>query len=405
MLPWDESVIPHSLEVLNLGKFSNRNSGPRSIAINDLADDRISLDSISNTPPKPPRKRKPRMYECTVCAEQLPRTAFLNRFEILLPRPCRAHLLLPWRSSARNDSQPIEEGTGSNPPSSFFDPVCQSCLTSYLLVQFQTRGADRIQCIKPSCTPLRTTDAWKYHALPFLPEDAREAFAEDLAKEFYKKDRWVCPSDCGSSGYVATPERTHGWPHVVCPTCNKHFCARCKASWHSGLSCRNYQRARRWEKSSSASGDGAHHESDKASASEPVMQSTLLSDGNRVEEGAAVQTKKALYVDTREMQHRGARRCPRCEAPIIKDGGCNNMWCTSCELHFHWRQADPVIAVKEDKSVVKIVRAGPFRPVGKWVWEKRAEWGVRREKRGVWRVYWRGWRGWRIWKQKSACRA
>lgn len=365
--------------------------------------DVFSDDLISHAQAQPLQKRKVSTYECSVCAEQLPSSEFLNCMEIYLPIPCRAHLVIPWRLLTKNASQPVDD-TGSQSSESISEPVCQSCLASYLLVQFETRGADRIQCIKPSCKPPRTADAWKYHTVHFLPEDAREAFTEELARELYKKDRWICPSNCGCLGYVATPERTRGWPNVICPTCNKNFCARCRAHWHSGLSCRHYQRAKRWEKHASAPKDVARSEIDDSSASQNVVPSNLLPDGTEFEHGSALQTKKALYVDTREMQHRGARLCPRCEAPIIKDGGCNNMRCTRCDLYFHWRQADPVVAVKQEQALVQSVRAGPFRPVGKWVWEKRAEWGIRREKQGVWRAYWRGWRGWRVWRQKSVCR-
>ena len=362
-----------------------------------------SDDLISHAQAQPLQKRKVSTYECTVCAEQLPSSEFLNCMETYLPIPCRAHLVIPWRFLTNNASQPVDD-IGSQSSESISEPVCQSCLASYLLVQFETLGADRIQCIKPSCKPPRTADAWKYHAVHFLPEDAREAFTEELAKEFYKKDRWICPSNCGCSGYVATPERTRGWPNVICPTCNKNFCARCRAHWHSGLSCRHYQRAKRWEKNASAPKDVARSEIDDSSTLQNVVPSNQLPNGTESEHGSALQTKKALYVDTREMQHRGARLCPRCEAPIIKDGGCNNMRCTRCDLYFHWRQADPVVAVKQEQALVQSVRAGPFRPVGKWVWEKRAEWGIRREKKGVWRAYWRGWRGWRVWKQKTVCR-
>ncbi len=31
--------------------------------------------------------------------------------------------------------------------------------------------------------------------------------------------------------------------------------------------------------------------------------------------------------------------CPGCHVPIEKDGGCNQMICSRCQLHFYWTQA------------------------------------------------------------------
>lgn len=35
------------------------------------------------------------------------------------------------------------------------------------------------------------------------------------------------------------------------------------------------------------------------------------------------------------------RRCPKCQAPIEKNGGCNHMACTRCGRHFDWERSEP----------------------------------------------------------------
>jgi len=39
--------------------------------------------------------------------------------------------------------------------------------------------------------------------------------------------------------------------------------------------------------------------------------------------------------------------CPHCRAPIIKDGGCNNMHCRSCNRHFQWDAAPTVFPCRQ----------------------------------------------------------
>ena len=35
------------------------------------------------------------------------------------------------------------------------------------------------------------------------------------------------------------------------------------------------------------------------------------------------------------------RRCPKCQSPIEKNGGCNHMTCTRCGRHFDWASSEP----------------------------------------------------------------
>ena len=51
---------------------------------------------------------------------------------------------------------------------------------------------------------------------------------------------------------------------------------------------------------------------------------------------------------------RRVRKCPKCQAPIEKNGGCNHMHCTRCGRHFDWTASqsagDPNAAASHDAS-------------------------------------------------------
>ncbi|KAJ4321796.1 hypothetical protein N0V94_002763 [Neodidymelliopsis sp. IMI 364377] len=49
----------------------------------------------------------------------------------------------------------------------------------------------------------------------------------------------------------------------------------------------------------------------------------------------------------REMAKLHARRCPRCQYMIVKDGGCDHVHCEQCHTDFYWPQAEVVVAPVE----------------------------------------------------------
>jgi hypothetical protein len=324
-----------------------------------LFDTRPPRRRLSTSPPSYAKKKN---FACSICTEELPIRCFLNRWSFLMPYSCHQHLSLKWSTPEGGPGQ--EEAENS-------EPVCRSCLSRYLVEQFRTRGAERIRCLKTGCEPPYPDQAWTYFAIHFLPKQVRHSFNEELTRAIQRSDEWICPADCGcEEGWTATPNMTNGWPHVECPSCSGRFCARCRVPWHSGLSCQNFQRSRLWQKRSPSL-------SVVETLRSPVFTNKSPPDvpGNDGKKGS-----KSNYQSIREMQARGARLCPRCQTPIIKDGGCNHMWCIKCELHFTWREAEKVRARKQDNAVMKRVRM-PFRYIGAWFWVQRAKWGLWREKK------------------------
>jgi hypothetical protein len=75
-----------------------------------------------------------------------------------------------------------------------------------------------------------------------------------------------------------------GCVNVRCNDCDREFCSVCKFGAHGGMTCEE------WE----------------------------ATDQHRSE-------MKVIEV---------ARRCPSCQVPIEKNGGCNDMTCSRCRKHF-----------------------------------------------------------------------
>ena len=75
---------------------------------------------------------------------------------------------------------------------------------------------------------------------------------------------------------------------MTCKACGQRSCYTHDISWHRGLTCSQYDTKR----------------------------------GNDKATKAFIKSK--------------TKPCPRCGIRIIKDGGCNHMFCTACKKQFNW---------------------------------------------------------------------
>ena len=239
-----------------------------------------------------PTQPPPTEFTCRICVEEKPIDDFIPwqsthifRMDLLHAPPfCIPHLSRP------QNARPYKE------------PICKECISRTFVAALETVGAERIVCPDESCQ-LRWDPRY---VLRFLPRTLHEAYNEDLFALFWSRAYKVtCPTEgCGVAAYV-DHQRTPGFPHVECHKCETRICALCLVPWHTNLTCQQYRQKNYTE----------------------VMESEEM---------------KTL----RALAKQGAKRCPRCQMAIEKDGGCDSMYCQHCEKYFDWARAEPVLGVR-----------------------------------------------------------
>ncbi|KAJ4362673.1 hypothetical protein N0V95_001381 [Ascochyta clinopodiicola] len=238
-----------------------------------------------NKNPKP-RAPPPTHFTCRICISHLPSSDFVRwvansraRFDTRLdaPAPCIPHL-------ARNPSR------------RHIDPVCKTCVGSFMAARLDTLGARRVSigCLEPGCT----TD-WPWDlVIQYFPREKLEAYnlaAFDLWRA--DTDLFTCLSpSCTAVGII--DESAPGYPQVQCSECRFRSCAACAMPWHTEQTC--------------------------AEVAATAMDAQM-SDPEKV--------------TLRLMQSKGGKRCPNCQLVVEKDGGCPSMFCPSCKKYFNWDTA------------------------------------------------------------------
>ena len=218
--------------------------------------------------PKPPPEPQG-LITCRICIEEKPVSAFVETATDL-PFNCRKHLSYNPGNSKTNNA------------------VCKSCIGSSLSAGLDTIGAERLGCLEPGCK----ADPWDYSYLAlYLPADALEQYHEQMFAVFMaEKTMLQClNTECGSIGLLE--QNVAGFPNIVCSECEHRSCALCKVEWHKGFSCQVYR--------------------------EKNQKKFITSE------------EKATL---RILSKKGAKRCPRCQMAIEKDGGCDSMSCKSTLL-------------------------------------------------------------------------
>ncbi|KAF2621732.1 hypothetical protein BU25DRAFT_415927 [Macroventuria anomochaeta] len=238
-----------------------------------------------NKNPKP-RAPQPTHFTCRICISHLPSADFIRwippkraRYSVPLdvPLPCVPHL-------ARNPSRRN------------IDPICKTCVGSFMAAQLDTLGARRVGvgCIEPGC---ETPWPWEM-VIKYFPVSKLEAY--NLASfEHWRTDAGLstCLSPtCDSTGLL--DPSAPGYPQVQCNSCTFRSCASCLTPWHLDQTC--------------------------AEVSAAAMNAQM-SDAE----------KDTLAL----MQSKDGKRCPNCQLVIEKDGGCPSMYCVGCKKYFNWETA------------------------------------------------------------------
>ncbi|KAF9695430.1 hypothetical protein EKO04_006519 [Ascochyta lentis] len=233
-----------------------------------------------------PRAPPPTHFTCRICISHLPSSDFFRWFTIRqaasarfleAPAPCIAHL-------------------ARNPYRRHIDPVCKTCVGSFMAARLETLGARQVSigCVEPGCTTIWSPDLIAH----YFPQEMLEAY--NLAAF----DQWRADTDlftclspsCTAVGLLDTS--APGYPQVQCTECRFRSCATCAIPWHADQTCAEVS---------------------------AVAMNAQMSDPE----------KETLQL----MQSRDGKRCPNCQLIIEKDGGCPSMLCPSCKKYFNWETA------------------------------------------------------------------
>ncbi|CAJ0578310.1 unnamed protein product, partial [Mesorhabditis spiculigera] len=171
--------------------------------------------------------------------------------------------------------------------------ACSNCWERYLETKITVDSCSQIQCIASGCT-LLTDDETVFNYLKLT--NARQIFKRLTTNSFVEANRLIkwCPAaNCGKAVKVA-----HSEPRPILCTCGHRWCFCCSEQWHIPVNCR--------------------------------LLKLWLKKCNDDSE-----TSNWINANTKE--------CPKCQATIEKDGGCNHMSCknTACRHEFCWMCLGP----------------------------------------------------------------
>ncbi|KAH3746125.1 E3 ubiquitin-protein ligase RNF19A [Pelomyxa schiedti] len=167
-----------------------------------------------------------------------------------------------------------------------FHRFCLACIRDYMNTNI-TEGATALKCPEPSCTCHITPSEVK-QLMDRSTYLKYEDFSLKAALAAIPDVRWCPKANCGNAMIIS------GGLSAKClnPKCRFMFCIKCRDEWHPDISCEMYQK---WKLE--------NNEAD-----------------SRFAEWASSHSKP----------------CPKCNAGIEKNGGCNHMTCKGCGHQFCW---------------------------------------------------------------------
>ena len=189
--------------------------------------------------------------------------------------------------------------------------ICIDCFRGYCSAAKD--GKFPLSCFQPGCT-----QTLSLQQLQIVLEDheLQEIFSASIRDYFERHPTQYssCPGkDC--TVRFANTEIEGADRRRLCPECLMHTCTHCNVIYHAGMSCREYE--------------------------EKVVNESGFQ---------------------RWMEEQGAKKCPKCNAAVQKDAGCNNVRCFSCKCDFCW----VCLAVLEHQEVyghLQAVHGGFFDEV------------------------------------------
>ncbi|KAJ4870719.1 RING/U-box superfamily protein [Raphanus sativus] len=173
---------------------------------------------------------------------------------------------------------------------------CTECTARYVTTMIEENIA-MIKCPDVDCARLLEP----YTCRDIIPGDVFERWDKSLCESLIlSSEKVYCPfEDCSAMMVVDDDEQGDEVRETECPSCHRLFCAQCKATWHAGIWCEEFQRS------------GNARKKKKNSDEEDAM---------------LIQMAK----------NKQWRRCPSCKFYVEKIDGCIHMRCR-CRFHFCYR--------------------------------------------------------------------
>ena len=165
---------------------------------------------------------------------------------------------------------------------------CNSCWNRFLTIKVKDDGEGKsISCMEPKC--FVTVDDKTVMSLIQEPE-TKKRYQQLICSSFVQCNRQLkcCPNKTGCDFVIKAEENI--CQKIVC-RCGHTFCFKCLEDWHEPVTCHFL---RLWNKKSNDDSETIHW----------ITCNTKL--------------------------------CPKCEATIEKNGGCNHMVCRRCKYEFCW---------------------------------------------------------------------
>ncbi|GMI82171.1 hypothetical protein like AT3G14250 [Hibiscus trionum] len=192
------------------------------------------------------------------------------------------------------DFKPVEEMFRSNTCSHLF---CKDCIGKYVAAKIQENIA-MVKCPDINCQAALEPQFCR----SIVPGDVFDRWESALCESMILGlQKFYCPfKDCSA---LLLDDGGSDVVKSECPSCHRLFCAQCKVAWHSGISCGEFRKLGKDERSME---DIMAHP--KHNVNPPLMVMELA-------------------------KNKKWRRCPSCKIYVEKTEGCSHISCR-CKFQF-----------------------------------------------------------------------
>jgi len=171
-----------------------------------------------------------------------------------------------------------------------FHRFCKECIAGWIITKIDDGEVKIITCPDNKCSQEVTYNEIKQIVTDKVVFAKYEKFTLEKALEGIADLRWCPRPGCGNAMIGGADTLMIRCSNPACQFC---FCFQCKEEWHADATCGQYQQ---WKIDNGGAGDNL----------------------------------------VRQWIQQHTKRCPACNVPIEKNGGCNHMTCKGCKYEFCW---------------------------------------------------------------------